>query len=236
MRHTVFFDLDGTLLPLEMEPFFHAYMAEMRKSGALEIIDVYKGEEVLGKAIYAMLDNDGAVYNKDVFFAAIAQMSGTAMDEVMPHFDRFYQDGFVKTKAHTRTEKRVRQVIDTLKDKGYRLVLATNPVFPPVATQQRIAWAGLAPDDFEYISYYDNSHYCKPKPQYYEEILGKIGVSADRCYIVGNDVRDDMSALSLGFEGFLVLDHVIGDPERIPQCKQGDYSALLDFAKSLPPL
>ena len=234
MRHTVFFDLDGTLLPLETESFFRAYMTEIKRSGALDRIDKHKGEEVFGKAVYAMLGNNGMVHNKEVFFTAIAQMSGTLEHEIMPHFDRFYEDGFIKTKVHTRADRRVRQAVDTLKDKGYCLVLATNPVFPPVATNQRIAWAGLETDDFDYISYYDNSHYCKPNPQYYKEILGKIGTSADKCYIVGNDVTDDMSALSLGFEGFLVLDHVIGDPERIPQCKQGDYSALLGFAKSLP--
>ncbi len=236
MRHTVFFDLDGTLLPLDMEPFFGAYMDEMRQSGALRIIHSGRGEEIFSKAIYAMLGNDGAVRNKDVFFATIKEMSGVGETELMPHFDRFYQDRFIRAKKHTRTEKRVRQTVDILKQKGYRLVLATNPLFPPVATNQRVAWAGLSPDDFEYISYYDNSSYCKPSPKYYHEILDALQLRADECYIVGNDTKEDMSAMALGFEGFLVLDHVIGDPERIPECKKGDYSALLDFVGSLPPI
>ena len=236
MRHTVFFDLDGTLLPLDMEPFSIAYMAEIKKSGALDAIHKEKGEEIFGYALYAMLSNDGTVRNKDVFFAEISRMSGVMEDELLPWFDRFYQDGFKRVRTHTRTETRVRAVIDTLKEKGYRLVLATNPVFPSIATDQRIAWAGLAPDDFEHITYYDNAHWCKPNPQYYQEILDHIGVCADECYMVGNDTTDDMSALALGFEGFLVIDHLIGDPERIPACMQGDYSALLGFAKNLPPL
>jgi FMN phosphatase YigB (HAD superfamily) len=237
VRHTVFFDLDGTLLPLDMDPFFGAYMDEMRKSGALDVIHRDRGEEIFSKAIYAMLGNNGAARNKDVFFATIEALSGVSENDIMPYFDSFYQDRFFRTKEHTRTEKRVRKTVDVLKQKGYRLVLATNPLFPPVATDQRIAWAGLLPGDFEYVSYYDNSSYCKPSPEYYNEILDALGLCAKACYIVGNDVKEDMSAIALGFEGFLVLDHVIGDPERIPQeCKKGDYSALLDFAKSLPPI
>ena len=94
----------------------------------------------------------------------------------------------------------MRQTVDILKQKGYRLVLATNPLFPPVATNQRVAWAGLSPHDFEYISYYDNSSYCKPSPKYYHEILDALQLRADECYIVGNDTKEDMSAMALGFE------------------------------------
>ena len=77
MRHTVFFDLDGTLLPLDMEPFFGAYMDEMRRSGALDI-NPQRAREKRYSAKRSTLcwANDGTVRNKDVFFATIKEMSG----------------------------------------------------------------------------------------------------------------------------------------------------------------
>jgi FMN phosphatase YigB (HAD superfamily) len=145
----------------------------------------------------------------------------------------FYSREFKKVKRCTRADKRVAEAVMELKRKGLRLVLATNPIFPKIATDQRIEWAGLSPRDFEYISYYDNSSYCKPNLKYYEEILNNTGLLASECYMVGNDVTEDMGATALGFKGFLVLDNIIGDIERAPECEQGDYSDLLDFARSL---
>jgi len=31
---------------------------------------------------------------------------------------------------------------------GFRVALATNPIFPAIATEKRIRWAGLTPEDF----------------------------------------------------------------------------------------
>jgi FMN phosphatase YigB (HAD superfamily) len=183
-----------------------------------------------------MLKNDGRALNSDVFYGTIKNMSGLGADKLLPHMEAFYSNQFKRVRACTRAERKIALVIDELKQKGYRLIIATNPLFPRIATDQRIAWAGLSPDDFEYVSYYDNSSWCKPSLGFYTEILEKLSLDASECYIIGNDVVEDMSAVALGFKGFLVLDHVIGDIERAPECDRGNYSELLDFARSLPAL
>lgn len=230
MRHTIFFDLDGTLLPLDMEAFLEGYHVRAHQSGVFDLID----KDVFGKAVFAMLGNDGSKTNEACFYEALSRMADVDPVEVEAAFNHFYENGFGKLKQHTRTEEKIAQVIRLVQQKGYRLILATQPLFPRIATNQRIAWAGLSPDNFEYISYYDNSCYCKPNPKYFEHILDHIGATADDCYMVGNDVKDDMSAIGFGFEGFLVLDHVVGDIGKVPICKKGDYSDLLSFAESLP--
>lgn len=234
MRRAIFFDLDGTLLPLNMDAFMHGYMKAIRQNGFYQQISEEKGEEIFGRAIVAMIANDGRALNRDVFFEVIAAESDADCDALIAHMDKFYRNEFLQLQAATRADESVKQTMETLKQKGYRLILATNPLFPPVATDTRIAWAGLEPDDFEYITYYDNSRYCKPNPKYFEEILDHTGLEARECYIVGNDVRDDLSAVALGFEAFLVLDHVIGDIEKGPRCQKGSYSDLLRFAENLP--
>lgn len=235
MRKAVFFDLDGTLLPLDMEAFIRDYYVHIDKSGLFEMLGS-GGAKAFDRAVHAMIKNDGRALNSEVFLETLCGETGAEPAFVLSHMDDFYDNAFHLIKAHTRTERSAVETVKVLKKKGYRLVLATNPLFPPVATDARIEWAGLNKKDFEYISYFDNSHYCKPNPAYFKEILKKTGLCADECYFVGNDVRDDMACLKMGFSGYLVLDHIIGDPREVPQCEQGDYSALLDFAKKLPPI
>jgi HAD superfamily hydrolase (TIGR01549 family) len=236
MRKAIFFDLDGTLLPMDMEAFMHIYIKAIAENGFYKKISTEKGEEIFGRAVMAMILNDGHALNRDVFFDVIAMESGADRDALAAHMETFYTGEFLQLQAATRAEEYVKRTIDVLKEKGYRRVLATNPLFPSVATDTRIRWAGLESSDFEYITYYDNSHYCKPNPKYFEEILVRTGLVAEECYIVGNDVRDDLSAVALGFEAFLVLDHVIGDVEKGPPCQKGSYSDLLKFAENLPPI
>ena len=115
-----------------------------------------------------------------------------------------------------------------------RVVLATNPIFPAIATEQRIAWAGLTPDDFELYTTYENSNYCKPNVKYYEQILSKIGVRADECAMVGNDVGEDMLAEKLGMKVFLLTDCLINKSGAdISAYLHGSFDELLAFIENL---
>ena len=67
MRKAVFFDLDGTLLPLDMEDFLHVYYTQIEKSGFYDILGP-NGRQAFMKAVYAMLINNGSALNKDVFY------------------------------------------------------------------------------------------------------------------------------------------------------------------------
>ena len=88
---------------------------------------------------------------------------------------------------------KARETVDTLKGAGYRLALATNPLFPAVATESRIRWAGLEPGDFELYTTYENTGYCKPNPAYYRDLLERLDCDAEDCLMVGNDVEEDMA-------------------------------------------
>ncbi len=235
MRKAVFFDLDGTLLPLHMDEFTKTYFSLIKQSGFIDLFGT-DGEKVFGSGIYAILNNDGALLNRDIFLKTVSAASRLDTDAIQSYMDRFYTNDFSALKSCSHVEESAVKTVAVLKSKGYRLILSTNPIFPASATNARIEWAGLDVNDFEYVSYYDNSHYCKPNLEYFKEILDHTGLKADDCYVVGNDVVEDMCAVSLGFEGFLVLDNMIGDLGKVPPCVQGNYSDLLSFAKNLPPV
>ena len=107
-------------------------------------------------------------------------------------------------------------------------------MFPAIATFSRIKWAGLNPEDFELITTYENSHFCKPNPDYYREILGKLSLNGDECLMVGNDVGEDMVAGQVGMQTFLLSDCLINkNGEDISRYPNGSFSELLHFIRSL---
>ena len=110
------------------------------------------------------------------------------------------------------------------------MALATNPIFPAIATQKRIRWAGLKPEDFEIYTTYENSRHCKPNPEYYREILKTLNVKPEECLMVGNDVAEDMVAETVGMKVFL-LSHCLINKEHkdISKYPRGDFYKLMEF-------
>ena len=203
---TILFDLDGTLLPMEQEPFIKLYFGLLAKT----CIPLGLPKEKLIPAIWtgteAMVKNDGAVLNHDRFWDAFAAAMGDHVRAMEPAFDRFYGEEFHGAKAATQPNPLSAECVRALKGKGYRLILATNPLFPPVGVESRMSWAGLRPEDFERITHYNNSHYCKPNPAYYREIFEQTGIDPKESLMVGNDVREDLCAAQLGCGTYLVTD------------------------------
>lgn len=233
---TFLFDLDGTLLPMpNQELFVQTYF----KAVAVKMEPYGMEEQRLLNAIWAgtkaMIDNDGQMTNEQRFWNVFADLLGKEVRKLEPVFEEFYRNEFIAAKATTAIQPLAKECIHLLKEKGYRRVLATNPIFPRVATYRRIQWAGLQPEDFELVTTYDNSSYCKPNGNYYNEILNTINKVPEDCIMIGNDVKEDMCAADLGMETFLIKDCLINTEERdITGFHQGSFKDLLAFINKLP--
>ena len=114
-------------------------------------------------------------------------------------------------------------------------VLATNPLFPHTATDNRMRWAGLKPEDFSFYTTYENSRYCKPNPKYYEEILQKLNLKPEECIMVGNDLEEDiLPTEKLGMQGFLLTDFLINKEDKdISGYLQGDFTELIQYLENI---
>lgn len=230
MIKTVLFDLDGTLLPMDLEKFIEAYFGGLVKKLVPHGYEPKLLINGIGAGIKAMVANDGSVTNEEVFWKSFSAIVGESVREDEEIFLDFYKNEFQKVKHSCGYEEASRKVIDSLKERGMRIVLATNPLFPSIATESRMRWAGLAPDDFELYTTYENSSFCKPNPKYYEEILGKLGVSAEECLMVGNDVTEDMIAETLGMKVFLLTDCLINKENKdISAFVNGSFPELMEF-------
>ena len=172
--------------------------------------------------------------NEEAFWDVFCKVFGEKAREDIPLFDEFYANDFCRVQASCGYDPKAAEAIKVIKSKGFRVALATNPLFPSTATEQRIAWAGLSPDDFEIFTTYENSHYCKPNPEYYREVITKLGVSPEECLMVGNDVEEDMITETLGMKVFLLTDCLINKENKdISVYPNGGFDELLAFIEAL---
>lgn len=211
---TILFDLDGTLLPMDQDLFTQTYF----KGLCVKMAPYGYAPDLLVDAIWAgtkaMVMNDGSRTCEEAFWDKFASIFGEDVRDKEPIFADFYTNEFQAVQKVCGYNPEAARLVNDLKAAGYRVVLATNPLFPPSATESRARWAGLVPEDFVLVTTYDNSRFCKPNPAYYKEILDKIGVSAEECIMVGNDVKEDMVAASkLGIKTFLLTDCLLNKDE-----------------------
>lgn len=232
---TILFDLDGTLLPMDQDLFIDTYFKGVAKKLIPYGIDPKTFIGAIWKGTRSMMGNDGTITNENRFWKTITELMGEKIRSFEPVFYDYYQNEFKEVKSSTRPSPLARECVSLLKNKGYRIVLATNPLFPWIATHNRIRWAGLEPEDFEHITTFEHYSYCKPSINYYEQLLTKIGREAKQCIMIGNDVREDMIVRTIGMETFLVTDCLINvDGENIDQYKNGSLAELVDFIKNFP--
>lgn len=227
---TILFDLDGTLLPMDQDLFTKTYFKEL----AIKLAPLGFDPQALAVNIWAgvaaMVKNDGSVTNEEAFWQAFSHIYGETVRQYIPVFEEFYANEFQKAKKVCGFSPKSKELVEKLKEAGYQVVLATNPIFPAIATQSRIRWAGLEPEDFLWYTTYENSSFSKPNPKYYEEIMGKLGLDPKTCLMVGNDVIEDGAAKALGMDVFFLTDCLINKEERdISQEPHGSFGELEAF-------
>lgn len=235
MIKAVLFDLDGTLLPMDQDLFTKTYFKLL---GACMVSLGYAPDslkENIWTGTMAMMKNDGSCTNAEAFWHTFVKMYGPDAIKDKPVFDAFYNKEFQQAKAVCGFAPEAKEVVDLVKERGMKAVLATNPLFPEVATVNRMAWAGLQPEDFELYTTYENYSYCKPNPKYYVEILECIGCKPEECLMVGNDVDEDMvAAEGLGLKVFLLTDTMINRKDRDITCyERGSFKELKEYLKQL---
>lgn len=234
MITTVLFDLDGTLLPMDQEVFLNAYMSGLAAKMAPYGYDPKLLIKSLWKGTAAMVANDGSKRNDTAFWEVFCASMGRNALEDEAVFLEFYQNEFQNVAKSCGFDARAAQTVDEIRNMGMRVVLATNPLFPAMATHSRVKWAGLDPNDFEYITTYENSYHSKPNPDYFREILDKLNLKPEECLMVGNDVKEDMVPLGLGMQVFLLTDCIINKENAdISRYPHGSFPELLAFVRSL---
>jgi len=227
---TVLFDLDGTLLPMDQDEFVNGYFAFLVKKMEPHGYEPKKLIRSIWGGTEAMVKNDGSCTNEEAFWRFFTSVYGEDSRKDIPLFEEFYAVGFQKARAFCGFSPLARRCVGLVTVRGGQPVLATNPLFPAVATENRIRWAGLEPELFALYTTYENISWCKPNLDYYREILRRLDAEPADCLMVGNDAGEDMVAGELGMKTFLLTDCLINrqnaDVSRWPN---GGFDRLLLF-------
>ncbi len=132
---------------------------------------------------------------------------------------------------HVRPKAAARPLLLTAFDLGYTVVVATNPLFPLDAIQQRLDWGGIGDLPYARITSYENSHAAKPSLRYFQQILTEINCPPEQALVVG-DENNDMVAAHLGCTTFLIPGPVTklkpGTPEPAHRGTLAAVAALLE--------
>ena len=229
MRKAILFDLDGTLLPMDMETFTKGYLSLLAKKMAPFGYDKEQLLQALWQGVAAMVKNDGTMNNEERVWQTFSQLLGEQVYEHIPLFNSFYEQEFQAAIQFTDPNPALAQAaVKAARAKAELVVLATNPLFPLCGIRTRLSWVGLTPEDFDYVSTYENSSYCKPNPAYFQEILGRIGVEAKDALMIGNDMDEDiLPTQNIGLPSFLAEDCLINKKQRTIPVPHGPLASLI---------
>ncbi len=229
MRNTFLFDLDGTLLPMDFNKFMELYFHNLGVHFYDKIEPKLLSKYIMDSTSMMTSKNNGES-NEDKFMNHFATLIDGDIKEYREQFSVFYDTLFDNVKLSTYQSREMMDSIKILKEKGYKVVIATNPLFPMKANLHRIKWAGLDKDDFDYVSSFEKNKYTKPHLEYYNEVLNSINKKPKECYMIGNDVSDDLPAGKLGLETYLITDCMVNSKEvTIDADNVGSYKDFYDF-------
>ncbi|MGI6604450.1 MAG: HAD family hydrolase [Firmicutes bacterium] len=231
---TLLFDLDGTLIKLDMNTFLPHYFRALGSYFAHLIEPKTLAHHILASTDVMINNLDPALTNQEVFMADFLPRLGRPEGEILSIFDDFYTHEFPRLGSSEVTSEAACQAVELAMARGFEVIIATNPVFPMQAIRHRLDWGGLGGYNFKLVTAYERMHFCKPHIQYYREVLELLGRNPEECWMVGNDMEEDMVAAKVGIRTFLVEDFLIDRGKtRLAPVARGRITDLPDFVASL---
>lgn len=232
MLLTLLFDLDDTLIDTNLDAFVPAYFEALGQHMSSRVApNVMLPALISGTNL--MFESDDPTHTlEEVFDSKFYEGLGIPKDELADIFDDFYENIFPTLESNTSRREEAASLIQWALACGFRVAIATDPLFPRKATYHRIRWAGIDPEQVELISTFEHFHFTKTHPAYYAEVLGRLGWPEGPVLVVGNDVKRDLEpAHRLGLATYLVD----GEPNSSPgfEAGRGKLSDLRPWLQSI---
>jgi HAD superfamily hydrolase (TIGR01549 family) len=223
-------DLDGTLIHFQIDKFIHQYLQLIQQHFSYLPYAKSVPQWIL-EGTEEMLSNEGTTTNKNKFLYFFQKKTGMTEEEIWEIFLHFYETDYNNLQRITKPIEGAQTFMEAARVNGYKLIIATQPVFPEIAIRKRLSWAGVDHLPYELITDIETMCASKPHPAYFRQILDILGTENSRCLMVGNDVVMDMAAANVGITTFY-LDTgniYVNEPNADYQGDYGQLAILLDL-------
>jgi FMN phosphatase YigB (HAD superfamily) len=207
MIKALLLDLDDTLLGNNTRTFMEHYFALLSEYARPRFDQATFLPSLIHSTQMTIQNTDPALTNADVFWTHFQNLTGGHRADLEPFFRRFYETEFPRLRSSTTFRPMAPELVQAAFDRDLAVVIATNPLFPQTAIEQRLAWAGIPVDKFPFalVTSYENMHAAKPQVAYYSEILTSIGCQPEEALMAGDDWKNDIAPpASMGMATFWV--------------------------------
>jgi len=235
MNLTLLLDLDDTLLDSNMDAFIPAYFQALSGFLADQVKPDLMLPALMAGTRKMMANSDPSHTLRQIFDAEFFPKIGIERDVLQPRIDRFYEEVFPTLSYLTKPRPAAVDLVEWALVQGYRLAIATNPLFPLAAIHHRMRWAGLPPEQFPFVvvSAYETFHFAKPNPAYFAEVLGRMGWPDGPVVMVGDDVENDLpGSRALGLPTYWINTTDAPSPEGIDLDGRGSITDLRPWLES----
>ena len=210
MLKAVFFDLDGTLLPMNENEFINEYFRLMSNKMSNYGFEPNELKKNIWDGTKLMYMNDGTSTNKEVFWNYFKKIYGNSIINKKEEFDKFYVNEFKQLVNCCGSNPHAKEIVNFVNQNNLICVLSTNPIFPKEGTLTRMGFVGLIEQDFKFITAYENSNFTKPNPLYFKGLLEKFNLQPEEVILIGNnELEDAWCASQIGIDSYLVKDFLI---------------------------
>ena len=216
MIKAVFFGLDGTLVPMDEKKFIKLYIDSLFEEVKQFHIEKEIFTRALMKGLMAMINNDGFVSNENLFWEVFDNALGMKLRDKKEIFDKYYLNNFKCVKFAAGESPESKKIIEFCRVLGLKTILSTNPIFPKQAVITRMNFVGLTTNDFDYITSYENSFFCKPNPKYFASLLKELGLKPEEVLVFGNNKEEDCyCSAQAGIKSYLVDNRCLIIPDSV---------------------
>ncbi|GAB4481922.1 MAG: hypothetical protein OHK0031_04180 [Anaerolineales bacterium] len=205
MTFTLLLDLDDTLLDSNIEAFIPAYFQKLAAHLARRISPEKLLTELAAatRRMYASARLDQTL--EQVFSERFYPPLGLTQAELAADLDDFYDNVFPSLQPLTRPRPQAVALVEWAFAQGWRVAIATDPLFPRKAILHRLRWANLPPEKYPFalISDFQSFHFAKASVAYYAEFLNRLGWENEPALMVGDSLeRDVLPARQAGLPVF----------------------------------
>jgi FMN phosphatase YigB (HAD superfamily) len=200
----VLFDLDGTLLQVQMHNFIPQYISAFHTC-CQDLASHQQLQNAMRAGIHLLLESeDGVRTNQQRFFAFVATQLDLDPDLLTRRYADFLAGNYEFLATAIEPLPLANELINICRRAQVPVVLATNPVFPRQLIEARCRWGGVDFSAFDLVTSLENSRYCKPQLGYFYDLAAQLGLAPRNCLMVGNDTSHDLAAGETGMTTWLV--------------------------------